>query len=174
MTFIRQIPRCIETGQSFIQFLNLNKRSRARDIWSLKMIGQTKDYALQVSVKTFLNGLTQGLNLSSVVGKPNKLWIFAKDFLSVYFIKMLILLSFIKYLCWKFRFRVCPDPVDSTLSHVETVFTFSLEQNPRNTDWIVLYVIMRQALNQMWHGQSWCVHKLFPFISKETGRKNLH
>ena len=44
---------------------------------------------------------------------------------------------------------VCPEPVESTLPHGETVFTFSLEQNPRNTPWIVLYVIMRQALNQM-------------------------
>ena len=138
-----QIPRCIETGQSFIQFLNLNNRSRARDIWSLKIIGQTKDYSVQVSVKTFLNGL---------VGKPNKLWIFVKDFLSVYLVKMLILLSHIKYLCWKFRFRVCPEPVESTLPHGETVFTFSLEQNPRNTPWIVFYLIMRQALNQMWLG----------------------
>ena len=135
------------------------------------MIGQTKDYALQVSVKTFLNGLTQGLNLSSVVGKPNKLWIFVKDFLSVYFVKMLILLSHIKYLCWKFRFRVCPDPVDSTLPHVETVFTFSLDQNPRNRPWIVLYVIMRQALNQMWHGKAdACINSFLSFQRRQEGR----
>ena len=51
----------------------------------MKFKGETKDYAVHVSIKTILDGLThfkEGLNLSSRVRKPpNKLWIFAKDFL---------------------------------------------------------------------------------------------
>ena len=55
-TYILQIPRCIETRQSFIHFLNVNKRSGAEEM-KLKVIGQTKDYAIQVSIRRSLMSL---------------------------------------------------------------------------------------------------------------------
>ena len=55
-TYILQILRFIETWLSFIHFWTWIKEVE-RKTWSLKVIGQTKDYAVQVSIRLSLRAL---------------------------------------------------------------------------------------------------------------------
>ena len=50
-TYILRIPRCIETRQSYVSYIFWTWIKEVKPkAWSLKVIGQTKDYAVQVSL----------------------------------------------------------------------------------------------------------------------------